>query len=803
MRPLSWVAVLLCALLARTVSAEGGSDCGGVVVVSLPGYLTSPGYPEDYPPHQTCSWQLRAPSPEQKLLINFNPHFDMEKNSCRFDYVQVWDDGDEKSGDDSGKFCGTVAPAPILSSGPTLHVKFVSDYTTQGAGFSLRYELYKPGVDCSRNFTAPSGRIASPGHPLGYPPNAACVFVVSPPPPHAYILLTFRTFHLEADPDDGSASEGSACKYDHVEVWDGLPTVGLLIVRLCGSKIPDPVVAVTGTMTLVFHSDNAIAKDGFSASYTVLPSRPAESFPCFAPLGMELGTIPDARVSASSSYHTGTWLPQQGRLHHPLNAWTPAVDSNREWIQVDLGSLKIVTAVATQGAISINSGRVYYVTSYRVYVGVTGSDWSPIREERQLKFVGNTDESTVVQNKLPVRVVTRFVRVKPQTWENGIAMRLELYGCSISDYPCSEKLGLMSGRLRDEQITASASRDDSHWGPAAARLMAPLFGWAPPVKGTGHWLQVDLGQVVALSGLVVQGAKGPLASSADARLFVRKFRLEYSGDDGHSWAPITRDGASGTSKQFDGNSNWDMPEVRRFPVVTARYVRLYPERWGAGGGGLRLELLGCTLPGWVEPPTRRNVSSSEGPAGPPCPHGEWPHGCSGEDVLSEHSSGERGASLTTLAPRPQATSPPDSTADLARVPEFRTGAAGKWSTSSSPRRHPAPTTPPSSSSPPPPPPPTPTPGPKSAYTSLDLVLISIIGISSLGIVLGAVCVGLLAFCTSPCQAGRSSPPPPPPNGTITKPRLPAGEGTGGLELCDGAANGVRGKVGRQSSSSEA
>ncbi|KAG7263079.1 hypothetical protein CRUP_031507 [Coryphaenoides rupestris] len=44
-----------------------------------------------------------------------------------------------------GKHCSNIAPAPIISSGPSLHIKFVSDYAHQGAGFSLRYEIFKTG----------------------------------------------------------------------------------------------------------------------------------------------------------------------------------------------------------------------------------------------------------------------------------------------------------------------------------------------------------------------------------------------------------------------------------------------------------------------------------------------------------------------------------------------------------------------------------------------------------------------------------------------------------------------------------
>lgn len=54
-------------------------------------------------------------------------------------------DGENESGRVLGKFCGKIAPSSFVSSGPFLFIKFVSDYETHGAGFSIRYEIFKKG----------------------------------------------------------------------------------------------------------------------------------------------------------------------------------------------------------------------------------------------------------------------------------------------------------------------------------------------------------------------------------------------------------------------------------------------------------------------------------------------------------------------------------------------------------------------------------------------------------------------------------------------------------------------------------
>ncbi|MED6286835.1 Neuropilin-1a [Ilyodon furcidens] len=57
--------------------------CGGNIVIHAADYLTSPGYPSAYPPSQLCVWVITAPEAGQKILINFNPHFDLEDRDCK------------------------------------------------------------------------------------------------------------------------------------------------------------------------------------------------------------------------------------------------------------------------------------------------------------------------------------------------------------------------------------------------------------------------------------------------------------------------------------------------------------------------------------------------------------------------------------------------------------------------------------------------------------------------------------------------------------------------------------------------
>lgn len=48
---------------------------------------------------------------------------------------------------------------------------------------------------------------------------------------------------------------------------------------------------------------------------------------------------------------------------------------------------------------------------------------------------------------------------------------------------------------------------------------------------------------------------------------------------------------------FEGNSNYDTPELRMVEPLLTRFVRIYPERATPAGMGLRLELIGCEVEG--------------------------------------------------------------------------------------------------------------------------------------------------------------------------------------------------------------
>uniref|UniRef100_A0A8B9LDR7 Neuropilin 1b n=1 Tax=Astyanax mexicanus TaxID=7994 RepID=A0A8B9LDR7_ASTMX len=432
------------------------SSCGGNITISSAGYVTSPGYPSSYPLSEQCVWLIRAPDPQQKILINFNPHFDLENREL--------------------------------------------------------LEKIKPRVlICSRNLTAPSGVIRTPGFPDKYPNNLECTIIIFAPK-MAEIVLEFESFDIEPDP---SAPTGAVCRFDYLEIWDGYPTVGPHIGRYCGQHSPGRVISYTGILSLSIHTDNAISKEGFSANYSI------RSNECMDPLGMESGEISDEAITASSQYNP-SWSPLRSRLNYTKNGWTPSEDSPREWIQVHHNTHTHLFHISLKKSLSLS---LFFHTK---------------------------------NNK--------------------------------HNSPCSSMLGMVSGHISDAQISVWPEVERG-WLPEQARLLTGRSGWVSPISHSATlspYLELDLGGMRWVTGVVLQGGK-----HREKSMFVRRFRLSYS-TNGSDWSNVLEE-YSGKPKLFLGNQNHDTPEVRSFDQLMTRFVRVYPERGGPDGMGLRLELLGCEL----------------------------------------------------------------------------------------------------------------------------------------------------------------------------------------------------------------
>ncbi|XP_066304554.1 lymphocyte antigen 75-like [Branchiostoma lanceolatum] len=153
---------------------------------------------------------------------------------------------------------------------------------------------------------------------------------------------------------------------------------------------------------------------------------------CNKPLGMESYAIADAQLNASAALDLDH-RAQRARLNarNDFNGgggWAAASSDANEWLEIDLLYPTKVTGMVTQGTFDL----VRWVTSYEVMYSLDRHSWEIITDSSGPPkiFQGNTDQNTEVRTYLDAPIVTRFVRVWPKTWNNGIGLRLELLGCS-------------------------------------------------------------------------------------------------------------------------------------------------------------------------------------------------------------------------------------------------------------------------------------------------------------------------------------------------------------------------------------
>ncbi|XP_068565864.1 contactin-associated protein-like 2a [Cebidichthys violaceus] len=133
----------------------------------------------------------------------------------------------------------------------------------------------------------------------------------------------------------------------------------------------------------------------------------------------------------SSSVFSNGYAPGYAKLNKRGGAggWSPLDSDHYQWLQVDLGSRKQVSAIATQGRYSSSD----WTTRYRLLYSDTGRNWKPYHQDGNIwAFSGNSNSESSVRHELQQGIVARFLRLVPLDWseEGRIGLRIEVYGCS-------------------------------------------------------------------------------------------------------------------------------------------------------------------------------------------------------------------------------------------------------------------------------------------------------------------------------------------------------------------------------------
>ncbi|ODM98815.1 Cubilin [Orchesella cincta] len=231
--------------------------CGGIEN-GTHGSISSPGYPGKYPHDRDCTWQIKV-SLGKKIQLVF-ASFQLENHpNCSYDYLEIRD-GLEETAPVLEKLCNTTVPAPVISSGPYLTIRFHSDDSSSDRGFLITYNEI-PGIPgCGGLLTSATGVFSSPHHPQPYAHGLECDWLIRLPSRDDRISLKFLTFELEQ-------SFYRGCFFDYVQVHDGPSQDSPLVGRFCGRNIPPDFKSRSNQLFIKFRSDESIALGGFSAKY--------------------------------------------------------------------------------------------------------------------------------------------------------------------------------------------------------------------------------------------------------------------------------------------------------------------------------------------------------------------------------------------------------------------------------------------------------------------------------------------------------------------------------------------------------
>ena len=143
-------------------------------------------------------------------------------------------------------------------------------------------------------------------------------------------------------------------------------------------------------------------------------------------------TLPDSQLTGTTRHHPIQYGYKDSRLHGN-SVWISGSLSLGQFIQADLGTVRRVGAVATQGRHSHDR----WMTSYNFAYSVDGLTHYFILNSDASKrnFTGNSDRNTVVEHVFESAVAARYVRLYPLTWEGSPSVRWEVYGRDIGETP--------------------------------------------------------------------------------------------------------------------------------------------------------------------------------------------------------------------------------------------------------------------------------------------------------------------------------------------------------------------------------
>eukprot|EP00795_Rhopilema_esculentum_P002535 gene2535-730_t len=157
---------------------------------------------------------------------------------------------------------------------------------------------------------------------------------------------------------------------------------------------------------------------------------------CVNALGLESQKITASQMTSSTTLieENKDFSPTQGRFNsvqylksgiHYQGAWCAGLSDTWQFLQIDLGTVTIVTKVGLQGS----PGKNNYVTSFSLLHSNDAESW---KNTSKVYPGAENNLDTVIRDIIP-EIRARYIRINPLSWKNRICLRAELYGCESDD----------------------------------------------------------------------------------------------------------------------------------------------------------------------------------------------------------------------------------------------------------------------------------------------------------------------------------------------------------------------------------
>ncbi|CAH1248924.1 DLL1 [Branchiostoma lanceolatum] len=278
-------------------------------------------------------------------------------------------------------------------------------------------------------------------------------------------------------------------------------------------------------------------------------------------------------------------------------AWAAVTNNLDQWLMRDLGEVKVVTGIITKGRNYStdwpHGTHDQYVTSYVISYGYENGDekFYTNAEGEIMVFQGNSDRNTTVHHDFGDYggpVTARFIKIRPRTWHEWIAMRVKI----VTDQDSSPI---------HETWSASSQFDSRHSADRAdinSRETAEKAGaWAVVTNDLDQWLMRDLGEVKVVTGIITKGRNfSPDWPYGPHDQYVTSYVISYGSENGDEKLYTTDVFSYGVENGdekfyttegevivFQGNTDRNTEVHHDFGnysgPITARFIKILPRTW--------------------------------------------------------------------------------------------------------------------------------------------------------------------------------------------------------------------------------